>query len=238
MAPPPSTTSEDGTVSVSMASRLVQYRPSSSASPGMGGDPRLGPRRDDDGPARLVDLVTDHDAARAVEPAPAAYEAPALGDEAVHRHRVVPVVGGLGADALGHRRPIGIDGRRPGHARHASRLGQQVGGPDHHLGRDAAPVGTLPAEESPRCRRPTRPGQSSGHLLAAGAHPEDHHVHLFGHVASRRSRRAGCRAHVSEATATPGRPAAVTGKSGAREVRRREVRRRWAPWRVPGRPSS
>ena len=37
MAPPPSTASEAGSVSASMASRLVQYRPRSSASPGMGG---------------------------------------------------------------------------------------------------------------------------------------------------------------------------------------------------------
>ena len=43
MAPPPSTTSDDGAVSASMASRLVQYRPSRSASPGIGGAHALAP---------------------------------------------------------------------------------------------------------------------------------------------------------------------------------------------------
>ena len=43
MAPPPSTTSDRGTVSVSMASRLIQYRPSSSARPGMGGAQAFAP---------------------------------------------------------------------------------------------------------------------------------------------------------------------------------------------------
>ena len=54
--------------------------------PGDGRCPRLRPGGYDHGPARLVGVVTDHHAPRAVELPPAAHEAPALAQKTVHGH--------------------------------------------------------------------------------------------------------------------------------------------------------
>ena len=47
----------------------------------------------------------------------------------------------------GDRRPVGVDARGARHARDPARLGEQVRGADHHLGRHAAPVRALAADQ-------------------------------------------------------------------------------------------
>ncbi len=69
------------------------------------------------------------------------------GGDPVGRDGVVPVVGGLVADALGDDREVGSDRRAARQLGDAPRLGEQVAGADEHLGRDAAPVGTLAADQ-------------------------------------------------------------------------------------------
>jgi hypothetical protein len=115
---------------------------------------------------------TDHAAHAPHEPA-------ALALEALDGDGVVPVVGGVVADALGDEGPVGLDGGVAGQARHPPRLGQQVGGPHHHLRRHAPPVGALAAEELPVDADHVEPGlgQRAGHVLAAGAHAHHDHVH-------------------------------------------------------------
>ncbi len=86
IAPPPITIRLSGTVSVSIASRLVQY--GVSASPSIGGAQARVAGIEEDGPARLEDLVADDD----LVGGPRARAQPRtnvdpLGLEAVHRHR-------------------------------------------------------------------------------------------------------------------------------------------------------
>lgn len=113
-------------------------------------------------------------------------EAAALALEALHRHPVVPVVGGLVADAGGHRTPIGRDLSGAGHPRDPSSLGQQVSGPQHHLGGYAAPVGALAPDQAGLHAHHVHPrlGESTRYLLAPGSHPEDDHVGSLVHRSS------------------------------------------------------
>ena len=53
----------------------------------------------------------------------------------------------VGADPAGHRGPVGIDARRARHPVDPVPFHDQVGGADHHLGRDAAPVRAFAADE-------------------------------------------------------------------------------------------
>jgi hypothetical protein len=129
-------------------------------------------------------------AARAMSPAPTAaragrhdpslapHEPAPLALEALHRHPVVPVVGRLVTDPLGHRAPPGSDRGVAGHAGDAAGLGQQVGRPDHHLRRHAAPIRTLATQQLALdpYHLQARLGQAPRNILAARAHPDHHHI--------------------------------------------------------------
>ena len=151
--------------------------------------PRLGPRGDDDGPPRLVDVVAHHHAPRAVETAPAAHEPPALAHEAVDGHLVVPVVGGLVADAPRHRRPVGGDRRRtrPCPGRGAPRPAGWRPGSSSSTGRTPS-TGTPHRGACPRSRprraRPRpgarRPPRRRAPSRAPPRPPADHVSQLLG----------------------------------------------------------
>src|SRR5262249_39638796 len=59
----------------------------------------------------------------------------------------------------------------------------QVGRADHHLARDAAPVGALAADQAPlhADHREAGLGELAGDLLAPHAEPDDHDVDLLAH---------------------------------------------------------
>src|SRR5487761_1423906 len=86
------------------------------------------------------------------------------------RHR--PVVG---------CRPVWAHGGRPGDAGYPAGLGQQVGGPDHHLRRNAPPVRALTADQLGLDPGHVHPGlgQPPGGVLAARTHPDHHDVGFF-----------------------------------------------------------
>jgi hypothetical protein len=96
---------------------------------------------------------------------------------------VVPVVGGLLADTAGDRLPGRRHRRAPCHPGHPAGLGQQVGRPDHHLGRHAPPVGAFPADQLPvdADHFQARLGQLAGHFLTARSHADHHHVDPIAH---------------------------------------------------------
>ena len=60
-------------------------------------------------------------------------------------------------------------------------LGHQVGGPDHHLGRDAAVVGALAAHQVLVHRDDSEPSLRGGRgqRLSPGPQPDDHQIHLL-----------------------------------------------------------
>ena len=107
IAPPPITTSDDGSSVSCTASRLVQY--GVSARPGIGGAAGAVP----------VLITIPFVAVYVVPPTstrPSPASTPAAADERragvlepLHRDRVVPVVGGLVADPRRDRRPVGAD---------------------------------------------------------------------------------------------------------------------------------
>ena len=132
----------------------------------------------------LDDPIADDHPPRPVEPAPPPHQPAALSLEPVDGHRVVPVVGGLLADAAGHRGPCRLHGGGAGHAGHPSGLGQQVGGTDHHLGGHTPPVRTFTADQlgvHPHHVQ-TGLGQPTGCILAAGAHAHHDHISMLGHL--------------------------------------------------------
>ena len=73
-----------------------------------------------------------------------------------------------------------------GQAVDAARLGEQVGGADHHLARDAAPVRALATDEPvlDPDHRQAGLGQPAGDLLTADAQPDDDRIHRFDHAPS------------------------------------------------------
>jgi len=104
--------------------------------------------------------------------------------EPLHRDRVVPVVGGLVADAGVHRRPVWSyvgSARQPADA---PPLGQRIGRTDDHLAGDAPVVGTLAAHQPLVDPDHVEPGprQVARHGLASGTEPDHHHVALVRHV--------------------------------------------------------
>ncbi len=163
IAPPPSTTSEAGSVSTRIASWFVQN--------GVPARPSIG------GTSGTVPVATTmpFDASNSRSPTSTVFGPVIVAcsrtnvtpffDQAVDRDLVVPVVGRLVADPLRHRSPVGLDRRRTGHAVDPARLGDQVGGADHHLARDAPVVRALAADQprldarprSVRLRRAVRP---------------------------------------------------------------------------------
>src|SRR5207244_6716806 len=106
-----------------------------------------GAGRDHDRPGGFVHDAIDRDLSRPGQPSGAAYEMTALLLEALDRHPIVPVIGRLLADPPGDRAPIRRHARVSGTPWHAATLGQQVIAAYHHLGRNAAIVGTLATEQ-------------------------------------------------------------------------------------------
>jgi hypothetical protein len=102
--------------------------------------------------------------------------------ETLNRDPVVPVVGGL-AEATGHWLPVGQDFHPAGHTWDAARLSQQVGGSDHHLRRDTAPIGALATEEAlfDTDHVESRVSKAPSHVLSARPQPQDDNVRVFHH---------------------------------------------------------
>lgn len=100
--------------------------------------------------------------------------------EAIHRHLVVPRVGGLLPDAPGDRRPVGRHHGRARHTGDAPALRQEVGGADHHFGGDTTPVGAFSPDELGFDADDLEPclGQLTCYLLTARSQPDDDGVDL------------------------------------------------------------
>ena len=161
IAPPPSTTSDSGTVVADDRLPVGPVR-RASASPAIGGttgaDPvaMTMPRRvrergvadnDPTGPSRLGAPRTSR---------------PPLPLEPVGGDLVVPVVGRLVADALRDGPEVGLcTVAVPETLVDAPRLGQQVRAADHHLAGHAAPVGALPTDQLPLDADDRRPASAS-----------------------------------------------------------------------------
>ena len=96
---------------------------------------------------RLVGLAVHLDGAGTREPGVATDEPGSGVLEPLHRDGVVPVVGGLVADARVHRRPVGADLGAARQVVDASALGEGVGCADDHLAGDAPVVGTLATDQ-------------------------------------------------------------------------------------------
>ena len=186
MAPPPSTISDRGTCSVSIASRLVQY--GVPASPSMGGIsgsvpvlitmPRPARNTRGGAPSGPVTVISP---GAVIRPLPRANLPPL----AVNRSTATvssqeSVASFLIRWATGAQ--SGATSAEPGHARDPAALGQQVRGPDHHLGRNAPPVRALPADQPVLDADHGKPGlgQPPGEVLAAGPHADHDDVRLLG----------------------------------------------------------
>ena len=183
MGPPPITASVAGTSVTFMASRLVQY--GVSASPSIGGRagsvPVLSTTPRAASNASLPSPVSTTTRPDTVEAAVAADDADA---RLLERTRVVvvgPVVVGL-PDPGRHQGPVRPDLDLTGQAGCPPRLGEQVGRPDHQLGRGAAPERALAADQGPLDPDHVQPrlGELARGVLAAGAEAEHHDVDLLG----------------------------------------------------------
>ena len=113
------------------------------------------------------------------EAAHAPHERAAQSLEPLDRHPVVPVVGRLVPDALADRPVVrrGLCGSRRQRV-HPPGLGQYRGTANDHLGRDAAVVRTLAADQMAvdAEHRPAGLGHALGHFFTAGAQAEHDHV--------------------------------------------------------------
>ena len=137
-----------------------------------------GPGVEHHAPGRLEGLATDLDDPGTGQPAVAPHEPGPRVLEPLDGDRVVPVVGGLVADAGMHRSPVGADVRRAGQPVDPAPLRQRVGRPDDHLAGDAAEVGALPTHQPlvhPDHREPG-PGQRRRRRLATRTEADHHHV--------------------------------------------------------------
>ena len=184
IGPPPSTTTDPGSSVAATASRLVQYGvPCRPVDRRRG---RLGAGVEHDALAGGVRRAAHTDPAGTGEHAPAAHEAGAAVLEPLDRDGVVPVVGGLVTDPLGHRGPVGLDLRGAAEVGDPARVGDHVRGRDHHLRRHAAVVGALAADQPVLDPDDVEPGASQldGDVLAAGSEPEHDHVDVDVDVAS------------------------------------------------------
>jgi hypothetical protein len=93
----------------------------------------------------------------------------------VRRHVVAPRERGRGVKLAGH----GLSG-----AGGAPRGGQHVARADERLGRHAAPVGALPADQLPLDQGDAQPavGQPPGSVLAGRPGPDHDHVEGLRHL--------------------------------------------------------
>ncbi len=164
------------------------------------GDPGPGPDVEDHGPFGLDDPVPHRHPLRPLQPSPSPHQAAALVLEPLGGHRVVPRRRWPRRGCVG---PPGPSRAAPWPCRPCPApggLGQQIGGPDHHLGGDAPPVGALAPHQlglHPD-HVETGLGQTPGHVLATRPHPHHDHIGPFAHPGSsgllRLSDRAGQRA--------------------------------------------
>ena len=190
IGPPPITASERGSSVTFTISRLVQYGVASSPSIGSdAGDvptssttPRAAtysssPTRTRPGPSSRSGPPDDPDAG-VLQPF----------DVGV----VLPVVGRLLVDPVRDGAPVGVHLGATGEVVDPSPLAERVGRADHDLRGDAAVERALAAHQvavDPDHRQPGL-GQLLGGVLAAGAEPEHHHVHVMRrHVAQHAPRR-------------------------------------------------
>jgi hypothetical protein len=114
----------------------------------------------------------------------ATHERGTLADQSIDGDGVVPVVGGLVADAIGDERVVRRHRCRTGHAVDAPGFGQQVGATDDHLRRDAAVVRALAADEMALDADDTETllSQRASHCLPTGAKTNDDDIDcVFGH---------------------------------------------------------
>jgi len=118
------------------------------------------------------------------EHAPSSDEPTTLSLESRDRDAVVPVAGSLYADSSGHLSPIGCDLCETGGAVDAPGLLEQLGRADHHLRRDAGPVGALAPEQFRLDPNHVDPGfrEPEADVLARGSHPDDDHVCPVAHI--------------------------------------------------------
>ena len=84
----------------------------------------------------------------------------ALAFEALYGDTVVPVVVWPRRECVARRSPVGRNRCRASHAVDASRLGEQAGSADHHLGGVTAPVRTLAADERRSMPRTVSPSSA------------------------------------------------------------------------------
>ena len=147
-------------------------------------DRRIGARVEDDRPGRREFLVPDTDGVRAGDLRPAADEPAAGLLEPVDGDLVVPAGGGLGADALRDRAEVGLRRGGPGQFVDAAGLGEAVGGPDHHLGRDTRVVRAFAAHQVGLDPDHRQPGgcQVGADRLSSGSHPDHYDIDLLGHL--------------------------------------------------------
>jgi hypothetical protein len=104
--------------------------------------------------------------------------APAM--ESTGGDRVVPAAGGFGPHSRGHRLPVRRDLDLAGHSSHPAGFLQGVGRANHHLGRQAGPVGTFTAHQGRFDAQHLQPGieQAQRKVFAARADTQDDHIHF------------------------------------------------------------
>ncbi|CUR54725.1 hypothetical protein NOCA2210075 [metagenome] len=145
----------------------------------------LGARVQHDSPTRGVRRAVDLDLAWTDQPAVTAHEADPGLLEPLDGHPVVPVVGGLVTDPVGHDAPVRCDLDRPGEPGHTASLSQHIGSPDHHLRGDAAEVGTLTPDQAAvhADHLQARLGQATRERLTSRpeAHDDDIHFGALSH---------------------------------------------------------
>jgi hypothetical protein len=162
-----------------------------------------GPGVEHDAARRREAPVPDLDDPRAGEAGVAPHEAHPGLLEALDGDRVLPVVGGLVADAGVHEPPVRPHLGGAGQRSHPAGVGEQVGGADRHLRRDAAPVRALAADEALVDADDGETGLRGlgGQVLTAGAEADHDEVHggVGGHGPSQ-ARGSGPRRGIGRAS--------------------------------------
>ncbi len=141
--PPPMTSSDEGTESASISVAVGPVRHALEHR----GDERPLARRQDERPACRHGLAVHLDSGGTRDAGAPPPEAGRPCPRGARRRRGRPSASVASRIASGDRRPVRRDDGRAGPARDAPPLGQQVGRPHHHLGRDAAPVRALAADQ-------------------------------------------------------------------------------------------
>ena len=101
-------------------------------------------------------------------------------DEPVDRDLIVPVIRGLVADPVSDDRVVRCHCRRAGHGVHPASLGEQIGGADDHLRRDAPVVRAFTTDEVTldADHRETGLGERTGSVLSSRAESDNNNINL------------------------------------------------------------